>query len=411
MPFLTIVEANARQRAARLEQAALALPHPQARFDGALQVRIQTTFSRFWQERLLSLVEPDAPLARHLLLSPHFFLQSSWHIEHEALPPTDPARLDSALQLFDLPMALLERKLSRLSNGELRRLLLARAYMENPATLVLDDPLGGLDPAHREGLERALTAISEQGITVLWGHPGEAEREMPHVRGMERLAPASQAFSSEILVQLEKISVRFDDSLILENLDWRIHAGEHWVLSGPNGSGKSTLLAFLTADHPQMYRNRVELLGKRPGQGLSVWEHKRHCGFSSPEQHHQWRGNASLLETVASGFLDPREPDGEILAEDQRVALHVALQLGLPIRTEFQKAAYVHQRLALVARALIKHPQLLILDEPDQGLGETERVHLFQFLDSWLAESCSTLILATHHASHLPSVITHRLNL
>ncbi len=89
----------------------------------------------------------------------------------------------------------------------------------------------------------------------------------------------------------------------------------------------------------------------------------------------------------------------------------MALKLDLPVHVNFQDAAYVQQRLALVARALVKHPRLLILDEPDQGLGDSEREHLSQFLEGWLAESSTTLILATHHASHLPRCITHRLHL
>lgn len=411
MPLLTLIEPDIRKRANLLEAMVSDLPQPLARVDGALQIRIQTTFARFWQERLVSLVEPDAPLARDLLLKPKFLLQSSHRVEHEALAITDPNRLDEALCLFDLPKSLLERKLTSLSNGELRRLLLARAFMENACTLVLDDPLGGLDPMHREVTERAIHKIAEQGITVLWAHAGEEEREPERQKGVERLAPASQGYTQEVLVRLENASVRFGEVVVFENLDWTIRVGEHWALSGPNGSGKSSLLSFLTADHPQMYRNAIELLGKRPGQGLAVWEHKKSCGFCSPELHHQWRGNATLLDTIASGFLDPRDPDGEVLAEDKRMALSVALQLDLPVLVKFQDAAYVQQRLALVARALVKCPRLLILDEPDQGLGDAEREHLFRFLEQWLLQSETTLVLATHHASHLPRCITHRLHL
>lgn len=416
MPLLPIIEVDVRKRLALLDAMARDLPLPQARVDGALQIRIQTTFARFWQERLVSLVEPDAPLVRDLLLKKKFLLQSSHRVEHEALVETDAGRLDEALSLFDISATLLERKLTSLSNGELRRLLLARAFMENPKSLVLDDPLGGLDPVHRLVTEHALQTIADLGITVLWAHAGEGEREQERRRGMERLATAKHAgategTASEVLVRMENAGVRFGDTVIFENLDWTICAGEHWALSGPNGSGKSSLLAFLTADHPQLYRNHIELLGKRPGQGLAVWEHKKHCGFCSPELHHQWRGNEALIDVIASGFLDPRDPSGEVLREDRRIALRVAQTLGLPEDLHFQEAAYVQQRLALVARALVKHPRLLILDEPDQGLGDEERGYLFRFLDEWLANANTTLVLATHHALHLPHCITHRLYL
>lgn len=409
MPLCSIWEADAGIRKQLLSQSASQYPKPQSLVDGALQVRIQTTFARFWQERLVSLVEPDAPLARHLLCSPHFMLQSMRRVEHEPLAPTDPSRLDAAMAHFDLPAALLERKISSLSNGELRRLLLARAYMEAPATMLLDDPLGGLDPEHRAQITRALGHIAAEGIYVVVASPDHEAPEARDPRGVYALPHAQTRCFGEPKVVLSDICVQFGESTILKDVSWTIRQGEHWLLSGPNGSGKSTLLSFLTADHPQIYRNQVTLLGKRPGQGLSVWEHKAQVGFCSPELHHQWSSQATLLETVCSGFLDPRDPHGIVLREHRNAATQVMQQLDLPLQAPFAECSYSQQRLALVARAFVHHPSLLLLDEPDQGLSEHARMHLFQFLDAWLAQTHSTLILATHHASHLPQCITHKL--
>jgi molybdate transport system ATP-binding protein len=379
--------------------------------DSALQIRIQTTFSRFWQERLVSLVDLDAPKVRDLLLKSHYHLQSMLRVEHEALPETYPDRLFRAQSLFDINDALLERKLTSLSNGELRRLLIARAYMQNPAILVLDDPSGALDPSHRISLETALQQISAEGMDVILLAPQEDIQSQeiisktPHLqtRTLRTVEPSTQ------LVQFESLTVRFDETVIINELDWNIYQGEHWLITGSNGSGKSTLLSFLTADHPQMYRNRMHLLGQVPGQGLNVWEHKKQIGFCSPEFHHQWPKEGSLLQVVCSGFDDPHYPTGLVLWEQKNDAHTALLALGLNATQLFAHSSYIEQRLTLVARALIRHPRLIILDEPDQGIDQLGRDRLWSFLDQHIRASTSTLILVSHHTEHLPDCITHEL--
>ena len=407
----TIITADPLLRKERLATALAGRTENIAVVDAALQIRIQTTFARFWQERLVSLVDPEAPVVRDLLVKSHFHLQSMRRVEHEALPATDPARLSLAQSLFDITPALLDRKLTSLSNGELRRLLIARAYMQAPAVLILDDPMGGLDPARRLSLENALVKVA-QGMDVVLLLP-DAEPDdatLPKEPGA-RIRTLRTVESGQELVRFDALTVRFDDTVILDNLDWCVHQGEHWLITGPNGSGKSTLLSFLSADHPQMYRNRMHLLGQVPGQGLNVWEHKRQLGFCSPELHHQWPNEGTLLQTVCSGFDDPHRPTGVVLWEQKRAAEQALEVIGLSMTQLFAQSTYAEQRLALVARALIRHPRLVILDEPDQGLDQQGRDRLWAFLDQHIAASSSTLILVSHHTRHLPQCISHELSL
>jgi len=407
MSIQIIIEVDAAQRAKLLSPYALHAPL----VDSSLQIRVQRTFAQFWQERLVSLEEPDSPKVRDLLLCKHFMLQSDLRVEHEPLPDTHAELLEQAKVFFDLSNELLTRKIISLSNGELRRILVARAYMQGCKNIVLDDPLGGLDPAHRKSMLQSLKQISDSGCHIILGiAESEYEADAPDYLHQRRFAGSSVGAGKE-LVRLDAINVRYGEAVILDRLNWVIHKGEHWLLTGANGSGKSTVLSFLTADHPQIYRNKVTLLGQVPGKGLNVWEHKKHIGFCSPELHHQWTQNLTLFELVCTGFLDPRTPYGEVLWE-QKLAAEQALQiLNMDMNCRFMEASYSTQRLALVARAVVRHPQLLILDEPDQGLDAHGRTRLWNFIDWHLSQSESTLILATHHAQNVPKQITHALEL
>jgi len=408
----TIIDTDTERRVSRLQEEAARIPGPMTWVDAALQIRVQRTFTQFWQERLLSLSDPDMPTVQDLLCRAHFSLQSVLRVESDALPPTHPELLPTAQEHFDLSAALCSRKVSSLSNGELRRVLCARAFMEAPALLVLDDPFGGLDPHHRRTLQSAIESISAQGSFVLLGLAEEettsTEQETPcsasfHIQELHAVS------SGEELVWLDSANVRFGDTIIFENLNWTIRRGEHWILSGENGSGKSSLLAFLTADHPQIYRNKMRLLGQVPGQGLVVWDHKRRIGFSSPEQHHQWTNDVSLLDIVASGFLDPRDPFGNVLRTDMQTAQLFVEHLQLNAQQRWSKTPYALQRLALVARAAVRRPPLLILDEPDQGLDTAARTRLWDFLGAVVRAGHSTLVVASHHAEPLPRFATHRI--
>ncbi|HSQ40827.1 MAG TPA: ATP-binding cassette domain-containing protein [Fibrobacteraceae bacterium] len=412
MPFHLITQHNPQDRALHLREAGRGYHGHVAYVDAALQVRIQTTFASFWQERLVSLKNPETPIVRDLLLRPRLFLQSGLRIENEPLPPTNPSRLEAACHYFDISDALLSRSVSSLSNGELRRILVARAYMETPEALILDDPLGGLDPGHRTSMVQALREIAINGTDVWLGLPAEKEEETTHssAKGVQQLRVPGEKTGEE-LVKLEKISVRFGDALILQNINWTIRVGERWLLMGPNGSGKSTLLAFLTADHPQIYRNRVCLFGQTPGHGLSIWEHRRFIGFCSPELHHQWKENLSLWQLVTEGCNVGRGETGPILWEERRYAEHLLQSVGLNGETHFLSASYPEQRLALVLRAMVRKPRLLVLDEPDQGLDPDWRTRLWNLLDVEVQGGNNALVIASHHAQSIPRCITHTFTL
>ena len=408
-------------------------------FSGALQRHIQVALANFWQERFISLRTYDAPTARDLLLSPRFHLQSAHFVGSEAFPPTDAGRLVEALELSELDVALLDRELMHLSNGELRRLLLARGYMENPELWVLDDPFGGLDVRFRAHLAGRIGAMAERGVPMVaflrrpderlpglkayrWKggalEPWEeepaclAEPVKPQDFGPRYAKTELRAVEvGEVLFALEGVKVRFGETTVLGPLDWTVRQGEHWAIMGPNGAGKSTLLGLLTADHPQIYNNRIALLGKRPGEGMSVWEHKARIGFFSPELALHFHESLSLLEVVCGGYRASLAAMVPPTLDERRRALEVleTLELGSRAEESFSELDGDRQRLVLVARALVRPPEVLILDEPTQGLEEAHRDRLFALLDRVAPSTC--LLMVTHYPGEWPRCISHVLQL
>ncbi len=208
--------------------------------------------------------------------------------------------------------------------------------------------------------------------------------------------------------------VAYGDHVVFDHFSWTIRRGERWLLTGPNGSGKSTLIALLNGDHLQAYANDIRLFGRRRGSGESIWEIKRRIGWVSPELHLTMDPAQTVLETVLSGFLDsPFSLCADTPARRRR-ALALLRRLGLGTRADdaFGTLSGGEQRFALLARALVKNPPLLVLDEPCQNLDAAHRATFLRLLDRILrATPRTTLVYTTHLADAVPGCITHRLSL
>ena len=194
------------------------------------------------------------------------------------------------------------------------------------------------------------------------------------------------------------LSVQFDGRPILQNICWEINAGEFWQLSGPNGSGKSTLLALITGDSAKGYGQNLLLFGTRKGSGESVWEIKKRIGYFTPKMSSQFERQDTIEQMIVSGFFDSV---GLYIQPSDR-QLQIARQWLLVIGMEknknqpFRLLSEGRQRMVLVARAMVKHPPLLILDEPCAGLDD-EMAALFTALIHTIAAQTNTAILYVSH--------------
>ncbi|MCQ2102092.1 MAG: ATP-binding cassette domain-containing protein [Fibrobacter sp.] len=419
----------------------------------AMQRKIQQALAPFFQQRFISLGDSEAPLVRNLLLNKKFFLQTDRYIDDMAWPETDPAKLDEALRIADLAEGILDRKLLSLSNGELRRVLLARMWMENPEWVYFNDLFGGLDPEYRAHLagcvaELARTRGTDLRIAVRLAREDELlpeipafvyadktftqyEGKLPEVASQPKFtkkelkdyevvdlkagksyiaAEFKSESDGEELFSLKNINVRFGETDVIKNLNWTVRKGEHWAVMGENGAGKSTLMGMLTADHPQIYNNDISLLGERPGHGLNIWDHKAKLGFFSPELALQYREDLSILDVLLTGFTPNLCKAENPTWEEKAKAREWLKYLGFEdVNQNVRSLSPIDKRLVLMARAAIRPPKVLLLDEPSQGLKGEYREKIFHLLQ--LLSTETTIILVSHYEEEWPPCMTHLLRM
>ena len=342
--------------------------------------------------------------------------------------------------------SLWEKPLVQLSNGENKRFQIAMALLKKPSLLILDSPFVGLDAEGRKTLQDILTSVCKKEILiVLITSPAELPDCITHVAVLHEgkivatqtkeeysnknaaIILKSPAFNNEILVQLlqplqnefklavkmHHVSICYGDKIILDNINWEVKKGSCWSLSGPNGAGKSTLLSLITADNPQAYANDIILFDKQRGSRESIWEIKRKIGFVSPELHVYFDQNASCFDVVASGLFDTIGLFRKTTPADEVKVLrwiHL-MNLNLQRNKLFFQLSTSQQRMALLARALIKNPPLLILDEPTQGLDEIQSDHFNNLINTICNRFNTTLIYVSHYTKDIPSCVTKYLEL
>jgi molybdate transport system ATP-binding protein len=231
------------------------------------------------------------------------------------------------------------------------------------------------------------------------------------LRGAKRVKMSEG--SLPLLARLRNATVRYGDTVILHNINWTVRAGESWALLGPNGSGKTTLLSLILGDNPQVYTNDIVLFGRPRGSGESVWDIKRHIGWVSPEQHLHFNASATCFAVVASGFHNTVGLFQPATARQRAAARRCLAQfrlLAFARRPLFTLSAGL-QRMVLLARALVKRPRLLILDEPCQGLDAAHRESFVRAVDALIRARAVTVIYVTHRPDEIPPAITRVLRL
>lgn len=347
----------------------------------------------------------------------------------------DPQRVEQVIQDCGL-QHLRDRGFFMLSTGETRRLMLARAILADPEMLVLDEPYAGLDKQYQQQLSGLLERLSERYQLLMitsrdqelpncfsqialfddekFHSSFDREQWLNHPLRQQWLSMANDVSAAVVntlgenkpafdqfdpLFAITDGKVAYHDGVIFHDLNWQIHAGEHWQVRGPNGCGKSTLLNLIFGDHPQCYSNQIELFGTPRGSGESIWQVKQRIGMVSSSLHLQYRVNASALSVVLSGFFDSiglyEQP-----SEEQKAQAHAwlsLLKMDHLAKKGFRELSYGQQRLLLIARALIKHPLLLLLDEPCQGLDYLNRKLVLQALSLIAEAGLTQMVYVSHH--------------
>lgn len=347
----------------------------------------------------------------------------------------DPQTAQKMITKFDLDY-LLDRAFRKLSTGESRKVMLVRALSCKPQLLLLDEPFEGLDIDTFALLQDYLQELAlqvpmimvlnrfdeipafithiaymEQGQLLHQIDKQDTEAynnlyQLLHLKTTELSVPACDPLSSipildpsQPLVRLTDLTIKYDEFVLIDKLNWTIEPNQHWQLSGPNGAGKTAVLSIITGDHPQCYNNDILVFGFQRGQGESIWQIKQFIGYVSTALQWEYRVQISLRNVIISGFYDSiglysKASDRQKSIADQWLAL-----LGMSDRADqpFQKLSYGDQRLLLIARAMVKHPPLLILDEPCLGLDDINRQLVLALIEKICAGSETAVIYVNHH--------------
>lgn len=327
-------------------------------------------------------------------------------------------------------------QLIELSSGEHKKLQLIKAIWLKPQLLIIDQPYTGLDAASRKNLNLLLDQIALEGVQlILIGNdfdlPTSINRYGELIEGklIASSTPptpiiAAEKFVKEVptflketpmysslqIAKMVDVNISYGEKKVLKNINWEVNAGERWLLQGHNGSGKSTLLSLINGDHPQSYANELYLFGNRRGSGESIWDIKEHIGLISPEFHWYFDASATVWESVASGFYDTVGLFQQIPFSKCQQVDELVDYFGLKEceNEQLSKLPLGKQRLVLLARTIIKNPELLILDEPCQGLDPQQTLYFNQLIDD-LCSNGMTLIYVGHFESQLPNSLSHRL--
>lgn len=383
-----------------------------------------------------------------------YFLQQRWNqMEIDEETPTVGSKLEEAYQLAgeDTPARralqehiyelfqlkpLLDKYIILLSSGELRKYKLASSLFTAPKVLIMENPFIGLDAKTRDQLKELMRMLAnDQGLQLILvlaktddipdfiTHIVEVKdmQVMPKVAIADwkpksrptlitkKTTPTTIQPNAPKMIEFKKVSIRYGERTILKDLDWTVLQGEHWSLSGQNGSGKSTLLSLVCADNPQSYACDISLFGHKRGSGESIWDIKRRIGYVSPEMHRSYKQNIPAIQIVASGLKDtvglyvrPSETE----REQCRKWLNI-FGIGHLADRKFMEMSSGEQRLVLLARAFVKEPDLLILDEPLHGLDDNNRMMVKEIVDKYCEDCSRTLIYVTHYQEELPNCIDH----
>ncbi len=343
---------------------------------------------------------------------------------------------------------ILDRGLRYISTGEMRKALLLAAILAEPALLILDSPLDGLDAASQQEMAdfidellasplailllcRSLDDIPA-GIThllalergnLLTAGPREETMPSPAVQMLMQPAlpdldalprPAVRPYQldpTQPLLELHDVNVSYGDFTVLSHVHWRFERGQHCAISGPNGCGKTTLLSLVTGDNHKAYGQDITLFGRRRGSGESIWDIKQKFGLLDTNLHLNFKQRMGVLEVVVSGFFDSIGLYDDWGDSQRQIALDWLAALGLTdiAGSRFDELSFGLQRMVLLARAMVKSPAILILDEPTLGLDSHHRQLILRAIDHIAANSDTQILFVSHSAGETPACINQLL--
>lgn len=341
---------------------------------------------------------------------------------------------------------ILDQGVRFISTGESRKTLLARALYHKPKILIIDNPYEGLDRQSQASLCSLLDKLllSDMAILLLLQDPAELPSNISHILTLEHGHITSQGKRGDVLntlqtpslithtqtlpaalprrynvatnqplLRLNHVNVSYHGKPVLNDVNWQFNHGQHCHISGPNGAGKSTLLSLLCGDNHKAYGQDITLFGRKRGSGETIWDIKEKFGVVNTQLQLTHINRMRVAEVVASGLYDTVGLYNKCQGKAREIALQWLHTTGLETlaKTHFGELSFGQQRLALLARAMVKSPLILILDEPALGLDHYHRQKILSLIDHIAASGRSHILYVSHVSEELPSCISQRLQL
>ncbi|GAA4231038.1 hypothetical protein GCM10022291_02600 [Postechiella marina] len=308
------------------------------------------------------------------------------------------------------------------SQGERRKALLQHIISKKPKCIIVDNAFDSLDVQAQSDIKKSLEALSaetiiiqisnrkrdvlsfietvfkiENGTLVVINNLETPKTFKNFVLDLPQdYKQLKNKFS--VLIHLRDVTLSYGKRCILKHINWEIKPGEFWQLIGPNGSGKSTILNLISGDNPKGFMQDMTLFDMKKGSGESVWDIKKHIGFFSSDMLIGFKRKDSIENMIVSGFLDsiglykiPNERQIQIAHQWLRLLNMFDIK-----DKNFNLLSDGHKRLVLIARAMVKQPPLLILDEPINGLDDFD-AEMFSELINKIAKESNTAILYVSH--------------
>lgn len=315
------------------------------------------------------------------------------------------------------------RQLRTFSSGERKKEFLRYCINQKPDFIIFDNPFDHLDQASRVVLAESLQKLTDsiaiiqllnRTVDILDFVPNKAlikdntfelhpfVKTENHFKTLNTAtipkATETHSFQDNVLIKLEDVSVSYEERKIINKISWTVKQGEFWQLIGPNGSGKSTILSLITGDNPKGFGQDLFLFGRKKGTGESVWEIKKQIGIFTTSMTDLFQKGHTLEQMILSGFFDSIGLYTEPTTHQKQI---VNQWLEVIEMTHLRKKRFIdlsigQQRVALIVRAVLKHPPLLILDEPVEGLDDENVDLVIQLINTIKQETNVSIIYVSH---------------